>query len=137
MSTEDFGEIFLTLARQLRCDADDDTIRSYAEALHEFPIHVLRDSALSLAREPDRKFFPTTGEWRAAALTVTKDSRVRADAGPHTWTIDCTACDDTGWERFECTGDTFCGRTKPHAAHTFVKICPCRATNRTYRRHHA
>ncbi len=56
------------------------------------------------------------------------------------WIYLCTACNDTGWEQLECPGDDTCGPStyrpaanmpcpnrprKPHAAHSYVRVCFC------------
>lgn len=46
--------------------------------------------------------------------------------------IECDVCEDTGFERFECTGDRSCGRRRKHAPHDYVKPCACRPMNRNY-----
>lgn len=46
--------------------------------------------------------------------------------------IVCEACDDSGWLRFECTGDQACGRRRRHVPHTYASACPCRALNPAY-----
>lgn len=53
------------------------------------------------------------------------------------WRDECGACQDTGWELHECHGGErgFCGRRQNHAAHSYVEVCTCRPTNRTYQRH--
>lgn len=45
----------------------------------------------------------------------------------------CPACDDTGWWPHWCDGvHAMCGRTRPHYAHDYSKVCPCRPTNLRY-----
>lgn len=141
-STAEFLIVFNRLCIGLREQHDESGVTQgvYYDALKHLPLSVLRVSADQLATEPGRKYFPTTGEWIDVARAVLAkqqrdDSPVRANAGTHTWTVECSACDDSGCEYFECTGDTFCGRTQPHAKHTFARPCPCRETNRTYQRH--
>jgi len=46
--------------------------------------------------------------------------------------IVCEVCQDSGWERFECTGDAACGRHRRHLPHTFARPCACRAVNPAY-----
>lgn len=46
--------------------------------------------------------------------------------------IVCEACQDSGWLRFECTGDVACGRNRRHPAHTYAAPCPCRPINPAY-----
>ena len=139
LTEKDFGGIFSRLAIQLRwLDADVAAIQSYYAVLSDLlPDFILR-SAQTLAQERGRKFFPTTGEWRDVALRLEQDDR-RAEyyAKQFVWTVECTACEDVGWELFWCeAGATAsCGRRQPHAPHRFVRICPCRATNATYQRH--
>lgn len=54
--------------------------------------------------------------------------RALVDAGA----IACSVCDDSGWERFECTGDDACGRRRRHLSHTFARPCACRPVNPAY-----
>jgi hypothetical protein len=46
--------------------------------------------------------------------------------------IVCETCLDSGWQRFECTGDLACGRRRRHVPHTYAAPCPCRALNPAY-----
>jgi hypothetical protein len=133
----DFGKIFSPLAIQLQWrDADEAAIRSYYRALCDIPQSVLTRSAWRLANERGRKFFPTTGEWRDVALMIEQEDRRSEFAGPHEWTEECTDCHDTGWRGYECTGlDGGCDRKFNHRPHDYVRICPCRESNRTYQRH--
>lgn len=134
----EFGEIFAVLAIQLRWqDADEGSMQSYFDALKDISDALLKRSAHQLANEPGRRFFPTTGEWREAALRLEADDRRRVMSGVRDWKIECTACDDSGWEYHHCEGDKTCGRQHEHRPHNFVTVCPCRDTNRTYQRHHA
>lgn len=136
-SERDFGQIFARLAMQLRwMDADAQAIRSYHQALGDLPLDIVSQSASNLANERGRKFFPTTGEWRDAAQLLL-DARQRQEfTQPRDWKVECDACDDSGWERLECTGaGGGCGRERPHSPHTYAVICPCRQTNRTFQRH--
>lgn len=52
------------------------------------------------------------------------------------WRFDCDGCEDTGWVYHACPGDLPCGCPHEHDAHNVVTVCPCRATNPTYQRHH-
>ncbi len=136
MTEREFAEVFGKLALQLRWnDPDESAIRGYFDALEKYPLDVVKQAANTLALERGRKFFPTTGEWCDAIGHARAEEARAASAAPRTWTVECEECDDCGWQHFECTGDSFCGRTNPHLPHTFVRICPCRATNRTYQRH--
>ncbi len=140
-----FDQTFNRLAVALRDNRNDTAAKEvYYRALEEFPSQFVSEAALILAKEPERKFFPTTGEWVAAILTVKQSSErkflARPDNRDEPWHFECTACSDTGWEDHACEGttefaqETACGRKKPHYPHNFVTVCPCRATNRTYQR---
>jgi len=138
MSEREFGNVFAKLAIQLRwMDADAVAIRSYFDALKDLSLEAVQASATELAREPGRRFFPTSGEWREVAhkFAAKQIREALTPARDEPWVSECAACDDTGWEPFECTGDSFCGRQKKHAHHTFVRVCACRPTNRTFQRH--
>lgn len=50
----------------------------------------------------------------------------------HDRAVLCEVCDDSGWERFECTGDRACGRFRQHPRHEYVIPCGCRSMNRNY-----
>jgi len=138
MTERDFGLVFGKLAIQLQWrDADEVSIRSYYEVLKDLPLEAIQASAAAFAKERGRKYFPPAPEWHEKASAVALE-QLKAKLQPEpqrAWTVECTKCDDTGWDRYECTGDAYCGRTKPHRPHDFVKPCPCRATNRTYQRH--
>lgn len=135
----EFLPIFNRLCVALREPQDDSGVTQgiYFDALKDLPTVALEAGAVTLMREPGRRFFPTTAEWRSVAeLAVSQQIRETLTAvREQPWVHECEHCEDTGWERFECTGDRFCGRPTVHAAHTFVRICSCRATNRTFQRH--
>ena len=135
-----FLRVFNTLCVALREPQDDSgaTQRVYFEALRDLPVAALEAGANLLMKEPGRRFFPTTAEWRTAAEKAQAQQWQAAiqpepDRG---WVLECAHCDDTGWELFRCTGNAECGRPNAHAPHDYVRICSCRATNRTYQRHH-
>ena len=134
MTLEEFAPVFLRLSNQLGKDADESTIRDYFDVLADLGYDTVFDAAAHLAKTS--KWFPKTSEWRDAALTIEQQKRRHDLTGGREWKIECERCDDSGWEYFECPGDETCGRTKPHAAHNYVKVCLCRPTNRTYQRHH-
>lgn len=133
-----FGAIFARLAIQLGWrDADLASIQSYYAALGTFPRVVLETTAQVFATEHGRRFFPSTAEWHEAA-TQARDRQMRQSltlGRAEPWREDCAACGDTGWVCHECDGTALCGRPKAHAPHTYVTVCPCRPTNRTYQRH--
>lgn len=137
-----FLALFSRLCVGLREAQDDSGItqRVYWDALRDVPMAALEAGALALMREPGRKWFPTTAEWRTAA-GYAHEQQLRAAVQPareQPWTHECRDCEDSGWVLgLSCPGDTTCGRTKPHLPHTYTVACPCRATNRTYRRHQA
>lgn len=135
----EFAALFNRLLVALREPADDTgvTLGVYFDALKDLPIRALEDGAAALMKEPGRRFFPTTAEWRTAAEKASVAHLREAVQAPREepWHHECAACEDTGWERFECTGDRFCGRSEKHAPHDFVRVCSCRPTNRTWQRH--
>lgn len=138
---KDFGVIFGKLALQLRwLEVDQITIRSYYDVLGELPLTAVGAAAERFAREPGRKFPPTSAEWFTLAKEVAKDAERKTLALPPgrevEWRVECGSCDDTGWViPIECDGGSLCGRLRKHLPHTFTKVCGCRATNRTYQRH--
>lgn len=134
-----FNQVFNRLAVALREPADDTgiTIDVYFEALKDLSMEAIELGADALAKEPGRRFFPTTAEWRAAAESA-QMARLREAVKPgreEPWQYECGACADTGWEDLFCPGDQTCGRARKHAAHRYVRVCPCRPNNRTYIRH--
>ncbi len=138
MTYAEFVNVFAILAVQLRAtDCDESTSRAYYHALKDQSLESIQSSAVELARESGRRFFPTTAEW----LTAAKESKTRVfrdhllSAREDPWRTECERCDDTGWTLHTCAGDDFCGRRQPHYAHDFVKPCYCRPTNRTWQRH--
>ena len=138
MTEKEFGAVFGKLAIQLRwADADEIAVRSYYEALKQYPLAIVRASAQGFATEAGRRFFPTTGEWVEAAQAAMTAQLREVVTAPRAepWRFECDGCDDTGWQPHECDGSTLCGRRNTHAAHTYVTVCPCRPMNRTYQRH--
>lgn len=150
MTEQQFGAIFAKLALQLRwTDADAVTMRSYFEVMQELPQEAIEAGARVIAirgvRDDNgatqRKWFPTSAEWIQAAQEHQRDQarkRLALPAGrSEPWHYECVSCLDTGWvQDLECDGSSICGRDKPHAAHSYTKPCGCRATNRTFQRHH-
>lgn len=136
-SKAQFLRAFNRLCVALRETPDDSGITQgiYFEALKDLPVEVVELAATALARDMGRRFFPTTAEWRDVACRLQQDHLRAALSGPRVWHHDCDECEDTGWKYFDCAGDNFCGRENRHAPHTCVRICLCRATNRTYQRH--
>lgn len=135
---DEFATVFNRLAVALReKDIDAATMRVYYETLKDLPAAALEGGAAALMREPGRKWFPTTAEWRAAA-ELAQETLLRKAVKParaEPWHLECERCEDTGWVAgLECPGDATCGRTKTHAAHSFTRACPCRPTNRTWMR---
>lgn len=141
-SDTDFLAVFNRLCVALREQQDDSGITQgvYFDALKDLPLPALEAGAQALMKEPGRRFFPTTAEWRTAAErcqgALLREAVQRPEA--HPWTEECSACSDTGWEPHVCDGGEAgrCGRRNKHAAHDYVTICPCRPTNRTWNRHH-
>lgn len=138
----EFLQIFSRLCVALREPQDDSGITQgvYWQALSDLSLDALAASAIALARDTSRRFFPTTAEWRAAAGAA-YEQKLRAAVQPareQPWVHECRDCEDSGWVLdLTCDGGTTCGRTKKHLPHTYTVACPCRATNRTYRRHQA
>lgn len=138
LDPKNFANVFGVLAIQLRAtDVDEATVRAYYHALSDLTLESIQASAVAFSREPGRRFFPTTAEWRDAAntarLTVFREHLLSHREEP--WRLECERCEDTGWTIHDCAGDTFCGRQKAHYAHTFARPCACRPTNRTWQRH--
>lgn len=135
----EFLVIFNRLAVALREQQDESGITQgvYYDALKDLPLKAVELGATALMKEADRRFFPTTAEWRTAAerahLVLLREAVQPARREP--WHFDDDACGDTGWQLHECDGSSLCGRTKPHTPHDYVTICPCRPTNRTFQRH--
>lgn len=134
-----FARVFNRLAAALREPGDDTgvTMGVYFDTLRDLSIESLELAAAALMKEPGRRFFPTTAEWRQAA-EVARVQQLREAVKPareEPWQYECGACLDTGWDEQFCPGDRTCGREKKHGAHSFVSVCPCRPNNRTYIRH--
>jgi hypothetical protein len=139
-SDADFLTLFNRLAIALRGEADNFgvTVGIYYDALADLPMAALEQGALDLMKQPGRKFFPTTAEWREAAEQAHQQQLKAAltPARDEPWHNECTACHDTGWEVRSCDGTAgICGRSKAHPAHDYVKPCACRPINRTFQRH--
>ncbi len=138
VTAEEFAVIFARMASQLRwLDYRPTDTANFYDALKDLPIALIHESAKQLATQANRRFFPTTAEWRGKALDIEAELRRAALIGERVWKTECDTCEDTGWEYFSCPGDETCGRTKTHLPHNYVKPCLCRPTNRTYQRHHA
>lgn len=138
VSASEFASIFAKMASQLRwLDYRATDTANYYDALRDLPIALLHESAKQLAMQANRKFFPTTAEWRGKALDIEGEQRRAAIVGERIWKTECDTCEDTGWEYFWCPGDQTCDRQKTHLPHNYVRACVCRATNATYQRHHA
>ncbi len=150
MNLDEFAVIFVKLAKQLNREADEETIGVYFDVMKEFQTNITHEAAAQLSRTS--KWFPKTSEWRECALLIEQAKR-RADlSGPRNWKLECEVCEDTGFIFFWCLGievpesdlgrrdETMpvqqCDRDRSHLPHSFVRVCPCRETNRTYQRHH-
>jgi hypothetical protein len=130
----------LCVALQSPQDESGATQAVYWQALGDLPIAALETAAIALMREGGRRFFPTTGEWRAQAeLVRAAQLREALDSGRGApWVLECERCEDTGWVTGHlCDGGTACGRKRPHLPHEWATPCFCRPMNRTYRRHQA
>lgn len=136
-----FLALFSRLCVGLRETQDDSGITQqvYWDALGDMPLPALEAGAQALMRESGRKWFPTTAEWRDAANTAYEQHLRQAVSGPRDpWRHECATCEDSGWQTgLTCPGDATCGRPKRHLPHAYTVPCACRATNATYRRHHA
>ena len=137
---EEFVVVFNRLAVALREQQDETGITQgvYYDALKDLPLKAIDLGAVALTKQMDRRFFPTTAEWRTAAERAHQEL-LRAAVQParvEPWHHECDRCHDTGWiQRLECDGSDYCGRKPGHGSHTFTRMCPCRPTNRTYQRH--
>ncbi len=150
MTLEEFTPIVGKLAKQLNKELDADTIVVYYDVMKEFSEEITYAAAAQLARTS--KWFPKTSEWRECALLIEQNKRRAELSGPRSWKLECEVCEDTGWIFFWCLGlevpasdlgrrdETMpveqCDRDRSHLPHSFVRVCPCRETNRTYQRHH-
>lgn len=140
MTMTAFAEVMGVLARQLRAELDESTVRDYYTALSRYPLDALRTAQEAFSREPGRKWMPTTGEWSEKASWCQMEAIRKAmpPARETPWRDECAECGDTGWIRgLACDGAETgaCGRGRPHAAHPYTRMCPCRQTNQTYQRH--
>lgn len=138
-SDAEFLAVFNRLCVALRETQDDSGITQsvYWDALKDLPIEALDAGAVALSREAGRRFFPTTAEWRTAAERAATDTLRKALHAPREepWHHECRECEDSGWlTAMSCPGDSTCGRRKAHRPHEYTQACPCRLTNRTYRR---
>jgi hypothetical protein len=87
-----------------------DTAKVYYDALGDLPVPILRASAKRLTQT--QKFFPTTGEWREAALAIPPSlGTAHGDAGIH---------DADRWTFHECPAEP-CDRTQAHGAHWYAR----------------
>lgn len=167
---KEFVGIYNRLCVALREPQDDTGITQgvYFDALRDVPLEALKAGAEALEREPGRRFFPTTAEWRTAAQAwqASRQREAATVVDRVAWRYECLACDDTGYELVHCGGGAVpdvtlehvdkgqvkgrswfykpydgpeavtCGRKRAHAPHRYVRVCPCRPTNRTFQRHH-
>ena len=135
-----FKQAFNRLAVAVRLPADQADAamqRIYWDGLEPYPIEAVEDASHTLATQA--AWFPKLAEWIEVASKA-QNARVLKHALPDPgrgWNSECGTCDDTGWEPLTCAGGRQCGRTKEHAAHSYVVPCPCRDTNRTYQRRKA
>lgn len=127
-------------------EAQDDTGLTqgiYFDALKDLPLPAVEAAAMALMREPGRKWFPTTAEWRTAAERAAHEHlrevvTVPRDDEPGVFI--CGDCHDSGWmmsrggEAWACDGGPRCGRRQRHAPHTFTQACGCRASNMNYQK---
>lgn len=139
-----FAQVFNRMVVAFNKDADAVTMWVYFDALYDLPAVAVEDGAVALMREPWRTFFPSTGEWRAAAETAAQQRLQQAIQPQRTdWKEDCQTCHDTGWIEGRCEGGGQCGiascermaRRRGYGAHTYATPCTCRLSNPTYQRH--
>lgn len=109
MSRAEFLQVFNRLSVALRepPDATGITQSTYFDALNDLTLEALKAGATALMREPGRKFFPTTAEWRTASKELEREA-IRLALPPgrtEPWHYQCLACLDTGWiVDLECDG---------------------------------
>lgn len=144
MTKAEFAPAYVWLCAALREPQDETglTQQVYFQALGSLTPEGLQGGAHDLAQEPGRKWFPTTAEWRAAALKAQGAiHRARLESGPRRdepWRHDCARCEDTCWVLdLACDGGSMCGRRQKHAPHTWTTRCGCWPNNRTFQRHHS
>ena len=134
----EFLRVFNRLCVALREPPDDTgvTQQTYFELLHDLPITALDAGATRLAREPGRRFFPTSAEWRTAAEAAQVEQLREAlpSSREKPWEHECAACEDTTFVSHQCPEEP-CDRVPKHAPHSYVRVCPCRGSNRTWARH--
>jgi len=135
-----FAQAFNRLAVGLRLPpAEVDAVmqRIYFDALRDLPIAAVEAAVIPLQRVQGYGF-PTTARWHEQAELQRVEQTLRAlpPAREEPWHFTCEHCTDCGFEERTCDGGRMCGRSKPHAAHTFATPCSCRDTNVTYQRHH-
>lgn len=165
MTLQEFSQVFNRLCVALRESIDDTGVTQgvYFDALSDLSASALAAGASVLSKEPGRRFFPTSAEWRTACLSAhVEEAKARLalpSARVEPWHHDCDACEDTGWVPQVCDGgaeawpeatsDTYrpqlrqtetprpisCGRRKTHQPHDYVVPCGCRPSNLTYQRH--
>lgn len=105
----DFLQVFNRLCVALRDPGDDSGVTQgiYFDALKDLPMRALEAGAAALMREPGRRFFPTTAEWRAAAEHAQMQQLREAvkPARSEPWRYECDRCEDTGWiQGLTCDG---------------------------------
>ena len=115
--------------------ADVARMKVYEQALSAQPIEAIERAGDWLAKHAG-DFFPSSAKWHERA-EIEGAARFREglhQARSEPWKTECSDCDDTGWVEMQCGGGPACGRTREHAAHSYVIPCLCRKTNRTYQR---
>ena len=142
MTRTEFGAVFARMARQYRVtDLDEQTVLDYYDALSGYPLDALRMAQEAFATDPGRRWLPTTGEWAERASACQREAFLHEQAPAARevpWSDECSDCRDTGWvQDLTCDGREQgpCGSQRRHAPHDYVRICPCRPSNRTWRRH--
>lgn len=126
----------LAVATRLHADEIDPAMQViYFDGLQDIPIEAIELSADDLGREV--QWFPKLAEWRQRALREKFALFARALPAVDAASVWCEVCQDTGWERAECSAGARCGRPRcvnadANYTHTYAKACDCRPTNAAY-----
>lgn len=135
----DFLKLYNRLCVAFRELPDDTGVTQevYFSALRDLPLIALAKGADALMRDTSMRFFPRVTDWREKAEHAYRTSFEKAvqPSRDEAWHYECEACEDTGWNRYQCSGDSRCGRRFDHATHEYVTPCTCRPMNHTYQRH--
>jgi hypothetical protein len=133
-----FHHAITSLGLAFHRELDDADFERFAADLDDVPIDRLEEACVHLRRHSKR--FPTVAHIRERVDLLPKVAD-RALVSPARSTpndpADCARCEDSGWELDLWCDAMACGRTRPHAAHSFTRVCACRATNPVYRERQA